>query len=55
MRVDGFKKTGHSFFGKTVMYVMPPERCLEIDDPVDLELAEFFLQKRQATQNKKTF
>jgi N-acylneuraminate cytidylyltransferase len=53
MRADGFKKAGHRFFGKTVMYVMPPERCLEIDDPVDLELAEFFLQKRQATQNKK--
>jgi N-acylneuraminate cytidylyltransferase len=50
MRVDGFKKTGHRFFGKTVMYVMPPERCLEIDDPFDLEIAEFLLKKNRTLQ-----
>ncbi|MDD2238193.1 MAG: acylneuraminate cytidylyltransferase [Kiritimatiellae bacterium] len=40
MRAPGFLKAKHRFFGKTVMYEMPPERCLEIDEPSDLEVAE---------------
>ncbi len=32
------------FFGKTVMYVMPEERCLEIDEPVDLVIAEKMIE-----------
>jgi len=46
MRTEGFLKAKHRFFGKTVMYVMPPERCLEIDDPVDFKIAEVLLRER---------
>lgn len=40
MRTSGFRQARHRFFGKTALYVMPPERVLEIDEPLDLELAE---------------
>lgn len=43
MNTSGFVQAGHRFFGKTEMYEMPPERVLEIDDPVDLKLAECML------------
>jgi N-acylneuraminate cytidylyltransferase len=46
MRTKGFKEARHRFFGKTAMYVMPPERCLEIDEPVQLAIAEFLLSAR---------
>lgn len=50
MRVDGFCQARHRFFGKTAMYIMPPERCLEIDEPVDLLVAETLLRARQEKQ-----
>jgi len=50
MRTEGFKKAKHRFFGKTVLYVMPPERCLEIDDPWDLRIAEVLMRERQQQQ-----
>jgi N-acylneuraminate cytidylyltransferase len=50
MRTQGFLKAKHRFFGKTAMYVMPPERCLEIDEPVDLKIAETLLKERQRRQ-----
>ena len=40
MRVDGFKRYKHRFFGKTVMYEMPSDSCLEIDEHVDLYLGK---------------
>jgi YrbI family 3-deoxy-D-manno-octulosonate 8-phosphate phosphatase len=40
MKAQQFKEVGHRFFGKTALYVMPEERCLEIDEPVDLIIAE---------------
>lgn len=50
MRVPGFTEAKTRFFGKTVLYHMPAERRLEIDEPVDLEIAELLLRKRLATQ-----
>jgi YrbI family 3-deoxy-D-manno-octulosonate 8-phosphate phosphatase len=47
MRTEGFLQAKHRFFGKTAMYVMPQERCLEIDEPVDFLLAEVLLRERQ--------
>ena len=47
MRVSGFKEAKHRFFGKTAMYVMPPERCWEIDEPVDLLIAEVLFREQQ--------
>ncbi len=43
MRTKGFTRARHRFFGKTAMYVMPPERCLEIDEPIDLRIAEVLM------------
>jgi len=50
MRLAGFKKAKHRFFGKTAMYVIPPERCLEIDEPVDLSIAEILLREQEQNQ-----
>jgi N-acylneuraminate cytidylyltransferase len=46
LRTDGFIKAGHRFFGKTIMSVMPAERSLEIDDIVDLQIAETLLRRQ---------
>jgi len=46
MRTEGFFKAKHRFFGKTAIYVMPAERRLEIDEPVDFEIAEVIIRKQ---------
>jgi YrbI family 3-deoxy-D-manno-octulosonate 8-phosphate phosphatase len=46
MRVAGFKAARHRFFGDTVLYEMPAERVCEIDESVDLEVAEVLLRQR---------
>ncbi len=51
MRVLGFLQARHRFFGKTVLYEMPPERRLEIDDVVDFQVAET-LMRSQAEQRR---
>jgi N-acylneuraminate cytidylyltransferase len=43
MKVPGFLAANHRFFGKTVISKMPQERCFEIDEPVDLKIAEGML------------
>jgi YrbI family 3-deoxy-D-manno-octulosonate 8-phosphate phosphatase len=48
MRMPGFLDARHRFYGKTAMYVMPAERRLEIDDPIDFQVAEVLLQVQQA-------
>jgi N-acylneuraminate cytidylyltransferase len=47
MRAQGFKETGHRLFGKMAMYVMPPDRCLAIDELVDLQIGEVLMRKQQ--------
>lgn len=47
MRTAGFKQARHRFFGRTAMYVMPPQRCLEIDDAGDLRVAEILMHEQQ--------
>lgn len=47
MRVSGFLQARHRFFGRTVMHVMPIERCHEIDEITDLDIAEARLRERQ--------
>ena len=51
MRVAGFLQARHRFFGRTALYVMPPERRLEIDDPVDFQVAEVLLQAQHQNQH----
>jgi YrbI family 3-deoxy-D-manno-octulosonate 8-phosphate phosphatase len=48
MQTEGFLRTRHRFFGKTALYEMPSERRWEIDDPVDLEVAEVLLRHQIA-------
>ena len=47
MKTDGFLQHRHRFFGKTVGYETPRERCWEIDDPIDLKIADFMLRERE--------
>jgi len=53
MKVDGFRQARHRFFGKTALHVMPADRRLEIDDPVDFQVAEVLMQeqKRESALN----
>jgi YrbI family 3-deoxy-D-manno-octulosonate 8-phosphate phosphatase len=46
MKVDGFRRAKHRFFGKTVISLMPPERCAEIDEPIDFKIAELLLREQ---------
>ncbi|MEZ4708767.1 MAG: acylneuraminate cytidylyltransferase family protein [Caldilineaceae bacterium] len=48
MRTAGFRQVRQRFFGKTAVYIMPNERCHEIDEPVDLEMAEVLMRQQQA-------
>jgi CMP-N-acetylneuraminic acid synthetase len=49
-RVDFFEKAGgNQFDGRVGGYVMPSERSVDIDTPLDLEFCEFLLSKRPAT------
>jgi len=48
MRAAGFIEHKHRFFGRTVLVKMPPERCFEIDEPVDFKIAEMLLRERRA-------
>lgn len=45
MRANKFKNKKHRFFGKSVLYEIPYERCWEIDEPMDLEIAEVLMKK----------
>ena len=47
MRTKGFKKAKHRFFGKTALYIIPRERCWEIDEPADLHIAEVQFLRQQ--------
>ena len=46
MRVDGFREARHRFFGKIVVYVIPREQLLEIDERIDLVHAQTSLAER---------
>lgn len=46
-RVQEFLEKKHRFFGKTSMYLMPRERCFEIDDPIDMKIAEVLIRENR--------
>jgi N-acylneuraminate cytidylyltransferase len=54
MRTSGFKQAKHRFFGTTAMYVMPSERCFEIDEPVDLRVAEVLMHEQEKTTTRQS-
>ncbi len=43
---EGFEGAEHRFFGDIKPYVVPPERSLEVDRPVDLKIAHQLLRDR---------
>jgi len=46
MRSQGFLANKNRFFGKTVLSVIPPERVLDIDEPMDIPRAEDALRNQ---------
>ncbi len=52
MQVPGFKENQHRFFGKTAMYEMLEDRCFEIDEPVDLLVAERLIEWQKGLHEK---
>ena len=48
VRTETFLRLRSWFLPGTVGYVMPRERSLDIDEPSDLEAAEWFLQRHRA-------
>lgn len=46
MRVVGFQKAKHRFFGKLAVHVTPRERFRDIDELVDLDIADLLLRKQ---------
>lgn len=53
MKVEGLEKHKCRFFGKIGMYEMPEERCLEIDHPFHLTVAEMIMRKKIHTNSPK--
>jgi len=53
LNTEGFLKSKHRFFGRTAVYVMPPERRLEIDDWSDLSLARIIMEKHGQSVEKR--
>ena len=47
MKTKGFRKAKHRFFGKIAMNVIPTERAYEINEPVDMQVAEALFQQRE--------
>lgn len=45
-KTEGFRQSKHRFFGKTVLHALEAEKVLEIDDPVEMEIAEVRLRHR---------
>jgi len=54
MRAEGFIHHGHRFFGRVATYEMLSESHWEIDDPVDLEIAEV-MKRRQVKDQYASF
>ncbi len=43
---DYLRRANALFEGRVIPYLMPPERCLDIDSPFDFKLVEFLLKDR---------
>lgn len=54
MKTAGFLEVGHRFFGKTALYEMPAERRWEVDDPIDMEIAEVLLRRGARASRRDT-
>jgi CMP-N-acetylneuraminic acid synthetase len=45
-RASGFRTHCHRFFGKIMLYEMPPERSMDIDEPWEVPIAELLMRSR---------
>jgi CMP-N,N'-diacetyllegionaminic acid synthase len=43
---DYLRRANSLYQGRVIPYLMPPERCVDIDSPFDFTLVEFLLQSR---------
>lgn len=43
---DYLKRAGSIFEGRVIPYLMPPERCIDIDNEFDFKIVEFLLRER---------
>jgi CMP-N,N'-diacetyllegionaminic acid synthase len=41
------KRAASLFEGRVIPYLMPPERCIDIDSPLDFRIVEFLLRERE--------
>jgi N-acylneuraminate cytidylyltransferase len=48
MDTEKFMEKSYRFFGRIGTHMIHPDHALEIDDPADLERAEFLINKRQS-------
>lgn len=46
MHVEGFLRARSRFFGRTAVYEIPPDRCVEVDDLDDFARAETLMRRR---------
>ena len=46
IKAHKFKNIGYRFFGKIAYHLVPSDRVLEIDDPIDLVVAEALIKNR---------
>jgi N-acylneuraminate cytidylyltransferase len=47
---DYLRRANALFEGRVIPYLMPPERCVDIDSPFDFQLVEFLLTNRLKEQ-----
>lgn len=43
---DYLRRAASLFEGRVIPYLMPPERCIDIDSPLDFRIVEFLLKER---------
>ena len=49
---DYLRHASSLFEGRVIPYVMPPERCMDIDSELDFRIVEFLLKKRGTKMNR---
>lgn len=52
MKTEGLRQSGHRFFGKVAMHIMPRERVWEIDEPTDLVVARALMDALGSNRSK---
>lgn len=48
---DYLRRANSLYEGRVIPYVMPQERCLDIDTPLDFRIVEFLMKDRESTHD----